>query len=355
MVDDSYPSAKSAPSSAWGPGGFEAPEPVPPSEVSLALQGGGSLGAFTWGVLDRLLEDESMTFDTVSGASAGAINAAAMASGLAAGKAATARETLERFWRRASGAALSPAMSDAFAFSSRTLSPYEFNPFDLNPLRLLLGHEIDCDRIRKAPPFRLLLGATRVRDGALRLFSEREITTEVLAASACLPLINQAVTIDDEDYWDGGYAANPPMMPLIEASRTPRILVVQIIPEQGSGHPRSKKDIVRRLDNITFNASLTHDLETIDLVKSLTPPGQRSNKIADARIERISAEATWPEIAAADPLNLDWGFLCGLRDAGREAAQRWLAGSPAGLADGTGYAEPSPEAQSASSPARYVG
>jgi NTE family protein len=319
--------------------------------VSLALQGGGSLGAFTWGVLDRLLETGRVRFDAVSGASAGAINAAAMASGLATGGPADARETLERFWRRASGAALTPAMSDALAFSSRVLSPYEFNPFDLNPLRLL-AREIACDRIRAAPPFRLLIGTTRVRDGSLRIFTERELTAEVLVASACLPLINQAVTIDGEDYWDGGYAANPPLMPLIEASATPRILVVQIIPGGGAGHPRSKKEIVRRLDNITFNASLQHDLETIDLVKSLTPDGDVPNKIADVHIERISAEAAWPDLAGADPFNLDWGFLCGLRDVGREAATAWLARPSQAPSDTD---RPSPDAQSAASPSRYVG
>lgn len=321
--------------------------------LSLALQGGGSLGAFTWGVLDRLLEGGQVCFDTVSGASAGAINAAALASGLAAGGAEEARASLERFWRRASGAALSPSISDAFAFSSHVLSPYEFNPFDLNPLRVLLGHEIDCERIRAAPPFRMLIGATRVRDGGLRLFTEREVSAEVLLASACLPLLNQAVTIDGEDYWDGAYAANPPLMPLIEASGSPHILVVQIIPEQGVPNLRSKKDIVRRLDNMTFGASLTRDLETIDLVKSLTPEGDTGNKIAAARLDRISAEATWPEIAGADPLNLDWGFLCALRDAGREAASGWLADTSEGGAPD--YARPSPDAQSASRPARYVG
>lgn len=348
MVNDVKPGDRPR----W-PGGHLRPG-VPAAEpISLALQGGGSLGAFTWGVLDRLMEAEALSLDTVSGSSAGAINAAALAAGLAKGGPAGARETLERFWRRASGAAVAPAFGEAFGLSSRMLSPYEFNPFDLNPLRLMLGQEIDCDAIRAAPPFRLLIGATRVRDGALRLFTEREVTPEVLAASACLPLLNQAVTIDGEDFWDGGYAANPPLMPLIEASRSRRILVVQIIPEQGGSHPRSKKEIVRRLDNITFNASLTHDLETIDLVKSLTPDGEASNKIVEARVERISAEAIWPEIAGADPLNLDWGFLCGLRDAGRAAAAHWLTAAP--VPEAQRYARPSPEAQSASSPARYVG
>lgn len=321
------------------------------ARVSLALQGGGSLGAFTWGVLDRLLEAGTIRFDAVSGSSAGAINAAVMASGIVAGGPTGGREALERFWRRASGAALSPAMSDALAFSSRVLSPYEFNPFDLNPLRTLLGREVDCETIRAAPPFRLLLGATRVRDGSLRVFTEREITVEVLVASACLPLLNQAVTIAGENYWDGGYAANPPLIPLIERSATPHILVVQIVPAGGAGHPRSKKEIVRRLDNITFNASLQHDLETIDLVKSLSPGSEAPNKIADVRVERISAEAAWPDLGGADPLNLDWAHLCGLRDAGRDASANWLAARRSG----TAQARPSPASQSAVSPSRYVG
>ncbi|MCW6507686.1 patatin-like phospholipase family protein [Lichenifustis flavocetrariae] len=320
-------------------------------QVSLALQGGGSLGAFTWGVLDRLLEADNVSFDAVSGASAGAINAAVMASGFAKSGRTGAREALERFWRRASGAALAPAFSDALAFSARVLSPYEFNPFDLNPLRLLLSHEVDVDCIRRSP-FRLLLGATRVGDGSLRLFRESEITIDVLLASACLPLLNQAVAIDGADYWDGGYAANPPLLPLIETSSTDQILVVQIIPQKGAAHPRSKKDIVRRLDHIAFGASLTHDLGTIDMIKALTQRGDATrNKIASCEVARISAEDAWPGLAEADPLNLDWGFLCDLRDAGRGAAETWLtAPAPEKI-----YARPSPAAQSASRPARYVG
>jgi NTE family protein len=319
--------------------------------ISLALQGGGSLGAFTWGVLDRLLEAETVGFDAVSGASAGAINAAVMASGLAKGGPTLAREALERFWRRASGAALSPTLTDAIAFSSRVLSPYQFNPFDLNPLRTMLSHEVDVERIRAAPPFRMLVGTTRVADGGLQVFDETALTIDVLLASACLPLLNQAVTIDGEDYWDGGYAANPPLIPLVEASGVSDILVVSIIPSRGLDHPRSKKDIVRRLDHITFNASLGRDLETIALVRRLTPPGLAPGKLAACRLERIAADDAYPALAGADPLNLDWSFLGELRDAGRVAAEAWLSAGRSDVAQD----RPSPDAQSASRPARYVG
>ena len=322
--------------------------------LSLALQGGGSIGAFTWGVLDRLLEEPHISFDTVSGSSAGAINAAVLAGGFAKAGREGAREHLERFWRRASGAASSPSLNHVMAMSARVLSPYQLNPFDLNPLRLCLQMEVDFDLIRSKPPFRLMIGATRVRDGSLTLFDERALSVDVLLASACLPLLNRAITIDGEDYWDGGYAANPPLLPLVEASTTPDILLVQIVPSTGNAHPRSAADIARRLDHMTFNASLTHDLETIVTVKDLVGGGEgQAGRLAACRLHRIAADETLPDLREADAMNLDWSFLRDLRDAGRVAAQRWLA--EAGETAINDYVRPSPEAQRADSPSRYVG
>ncbi len=206
----------------------------PPPRLSLALQGGGSFGAFTWGVLDRLLEEPSITFDTVSGTSAGAINAVLLADGLAAGGPRVARAKLAHFWERLSRtAAFGPfgaaagfapgAAAGTFSFWTRLLSPYQYNPLDLNPLRALLNEEVDFERLRHTAPIGLLIAATRVCDGRARIFSNAEINADAVLASASLPLYHHAVTIDDVAYWDGGYSANPPLLDLVAASQAPDV------------------------------------------------------------------------------------------------------------------------------------
>jgi NTE family protein len=322
----------------------------PPARLSLALQGGGSYGAFTWGVLDRLLEDGKLDFDTLSGSSAGAINAALLAHGLAKGGREAAREQLERFWRRASGAAPAPSLSLALSVSTRMLSPYQLNPFDLNPLRLLLDMEIDFAQLRKSPAVRLLIGATRVSDGRLRLFRETEISADVLLASACLPLLQQAVEIDGVNYWDGGYAANPPLMPLVQDTRTADVLVVQVVPTQQATLPRSVPDITRRLEHMTFNASLLRDLDMLADAPPLVAGGP-------LKLSRVAAEDHVPGLDQHSALQLDWSFLRDLRDAGRKAAADWLAGQATGAAAAAApqLALPSPASHKAVSPSRKVG
>ena len=300
--------------------------------LSLALQGGGSLGAYTWGVLDRLLEEKDIRFDAVSGASAGAVNAVVLASGLAKGGPARARESLENFWRSASH--LAPrhaggrASSGVLDLSTRFLSPYQFNPLNLNPLRPLLGEEVDFEELRQKPPLRLLIGATRVSDGRLRIFREHQLTRDVVLASACLPLLHQAVTIDGEAYWDGGYAANPPIMPLVAASRASDILIVQIIPTEGEQLPKTSPQIIRRLDQMTFNNSLLHDLETLSTMMQLAREeqgeGARLRKLRRLRLHRLSAEDSVGDLRRMSAFNLDWAFLTSLRDAGRDSATQWL-------------------------------
>lgn len=300
----------------------------PPRRISLALQGGGSLGAFCWGVLDRLLEAD-MHFDAVSGASAGAVNAVLLASGLLSGGPAEARALLARFWKQASDAASLHFASSMFSWSTPLMSPYQFNPLDISPLRNLLRSDVDFDRLRSDSPLRLLIGATRVSDGRLRIFRESELTADAIMASACLPALNQAVEIDRVAYWDGGYAANPPLIPLVQATAVPDVLVVQIIPTEAAVLPRSSKDIARRLSQITFNASLLRDLDTL---ASLTDVGRdplpalfrKLDKSARFKLHHISAEAHVPDLADASATDLDWRFLSGLRDAGRSAAARWL-------------------------------
>ena len=329
-----------------------------PIRLSLALQGGGSFGAFTWGVLDALLENEDILFDCVSGSSAGAINAALLASGLAEGGRSEARRRLERFWRRVSGAAPAPPMSLALSMATRMFSPYQFNPLDLNPLRALLESEIDFERLRASSPVRLLIGATRVLDGRLKVFDEHEMTNAVLLASACLPLLQQAVEIDGVAYWDGAYAANPPLIPLVQATEATTILVVQIVPSHRDALPRSAPDIVRRLEHMTFNASLQRDLDVIaGLTDLLAQERGGAGRLGALSIETLAAENFCKHLDQESALRLDWPFLSDLHEAGREAGRLWLAG---GVDQGAGASgplamRPSPAAQSAVSPSRKVG
>jgi NTE family protein len=316
-----------------------------PAPLSLALQGGGSFGAFTWGVLDRLLAAEEIAFDAVSGTSAGAVNAVALAAGLAQGGRAAARQALERVWRRLSAAAaLTPFGSAAALFaspaelvaaaldlSSRIFSPYQFNPLALDPLRAILAEEVDFARLREASPVRLLIAATGVRDGRLRLFREREITLDAVLASSRLPLIHHAVAIDGEWYWDGGYTANPPLLPLVAVSQACDILLVQITPTEYVGHPMWSPQIIARLQQIAFNTPLLKEIEALAALQALcrrepgSVPGRLRHKLRRLRLHRIAAEDAVEGLAQASALDLDWRFLVRLRDGGRAAAERWLA------------------------------
>ncbi|WP_262271534.1 patatin-like phospholipase family protein [Microvirga yunnanensis] len=296
--------------------------------ISLALQGGGSFGAFTWGVLDRLLEEETISFDAVSGASAGAVNATLLASGLAQGGPSAARAALERFWKRASEAA--PRVHAGFAaeVAVRHLSPYQFNPFNLHPLKTLLAEEIDFEALRQQSKPKLLIATTRVRDGRLRIFREKALTLDVILASTCLPVLHHAVSIDGEAYWDGGYSANPPLLPLVSASRATDALVVQIMPSIGAEMPTSASEIRKRIEQITFASSLARDMDALAAMKELAGPHEQGSrlgrKLQRLRFHHLSAEAEYPALGEASALNLDWTFLLALRDAGRRAAERWL-------------------------------
>jgi NTE family protein len=300
--------------------------------ISLALQGGGAFGAFTWGVLDRLLEEESVSFDAVSGASAGAMNAVVLASGLAEGGREGAREGLERFWHRVSRAgqrSLFASCNTILTAVTQTLSPYQFNPLDLNPLRDILADEIDFEAVRRQRAVRLLLGATRVSDGALRIFRNGTVTPDVVLASACLPHLHHAVSIDGEPHWDGGYAANPPLMPLVQATRARDLLVVQIMPASGAELPTTTSAIDKRLDQITFSSSLQKDLEALSLMTDLcrADGGAQTGlgrKLCQLRLHRVSAEQHVEGLGECSFKNTEWSFLTGLRDHGRRAAGAWL-------------------------------
>ncbi|HEX7967825.1 MAG TPA: patatin-like phospholipase family protein [Stellaceae bacterium] len=304
--------------------------------LSLALQGGGSFGAFTWGVLDALLEDESIAFDAVSGTSAGAINAVVFANGLAEGGPAEARKRLTHLWKRLNRASplaslgSASATSAAIELSTRVVSPYQFNPLGVNLLRDILAQEVDFARLRKASPVRLLIAATRVKDGRLRIFRENEITLEAVLASSCLPQLHHAVEIDGEWYWDGAFSANPPLRQLVIDSATSEIVLVQITPEQQEGVPRLSSHITRRASQIAFNSPLQKEIEGLDDLCALCKESgpfrpALCRKLERLRLHRIIAEDSIDGLHQASAMRLDWSFLAGLRDSGYAAAEAWLA------------------------------
>jgi NTE family protein len=300
--------------------------------LSLALQGGGSLGAFAWGVLDRLLEEQDLTFDAVSGASVGAVNAVLVAAGLLAGGKPEARRRLDHFWERSSQMAPpNPGATATFLadMASRLMSPYQLNPFNLNPLEGLLSAEVDFEALRASPPLRLLIAATSVSNGRLRIFRETELTREMVLASACLPLLSQAVQIDGERYWDGGFAANPPLIALVEASDASDVLIVQIMPTAGHELPASSPDIAKRLEQITFNGVFLREAAALTTMARVAGPGSQdpllSRKLQQLRLHHLSAERECPALREASVANLDWPFLRTLRESGRAAAETWLA------------------------------
>ena len=299
--------------------------------LSLALQGGGAFGAFTWGVLDRLLQEDDLELDAVSGASAGAINAVLLASGLATGGADEARASLERFWSRVGESATKNLFlhPELLVATASQMSPYQFNPLELNPLRDLLAQEVDFEAIRTRSPVRLLVSATRVQDGAVRVFRTKAISLDVVLASACLPRLHHAVAIHGEPHWDGGYAANPPIVPLMGASRASDVLVVHLIPTDHAGLPVTRSEIDKRLGQITFNGPLQKELEAVALMKQLVrkegePVSRLGRKIQSLQLHHVSAEDHVDGLSQMSVLNTERSFLSHLRDRGRAAAEAWL-------------------------------
>ncbi len=314
-----------------------------PLLVDLALQGGGSHGAFTWGVLDRLLEEPWLRIDGISGTSAGAMNAAVLIDGFAGNGADGARATLEAFWRRVSRAALlSPfqrtpldvalgrwtldysPMFVAMDLMSRVVSPYSLGPHATNPLHAILAEIVDFDRLKQAP-IKLFVTATNVRTGRGRVFRNSEITPDVLLASACLPTMFQAIEIDGEMYWDGGYSGNPTMTPLVRECESRDTILVQINPVERGEVPRTARDILNRLNEVSFNAVLLKELRMMALLRQVSHP-ERSEGAnwAGMRIHRITSDIM-VELGYSSKLNAEWDFLCMLRDHGRRAAHDFLA------------------------------
>jgi NTE family protein len=310
--------------------------------IDLALQGGGSHGAFTWGVLDRLLEEPWLEIAAISGTSAGAMNAAVLADGWTAGGAAGAREALDQYWRRVSrAAAFSPLQrspldrlmgrwtldtSPAYIFTdlmSRLLSPYDLNPSGYNPLRKVLAESIDFERLARSP-IKLFITATRVQTGRGRIFRNAEITADVLLASACLPTMFRAIEIDGEPYWDGGFAGNPTITPLIRESDAHDTILVQINPTNRPEAPRTAAEILNRLNEISFNSPLMKELRMIALLRQAADPGGGEGaRWAKMRTHRIASDML-AKFGASSKLNAEWEFVLMLREEGRLAANRFL-------------------------------
>jgi NTE family protein len=314
--------------------------------INLALQGGGAHGAFTWGVLDRLLEDERIVFEGISATSAGAMNAVVLAYGLTEGGRKGAQKALAGFWRRVSHAAamspLQPTWLDrltgnrslewspaffALDMISRVLSPYQFNPLNSNPLREVLLQSVDFERLRSAQcPVKLFLSATNVRTGKVKVFENDVICPERVLASGCLPFLFQAVEIDGEHYWDGGYMGNPAIFPLIYGCDSRDVMVVHINPLERQALPTSAFEIMNRVNEISFNSSLMREMRAISFVTQMIDEDPAAHQaLKRILVHAIAADDIMSELGAASKLNGDWEFLTYLRDQGRDHADKWLA------------------------------
>jgi NTE family protein len=315
-----------------------------PVLVDLALQGGGAHGAYTWGVLDRLLEEPWLRIEGVSGTSAGAMNAAVLVAGHAEGGAEGARAALESFWRQVAHAgSYSPMRRGpvdvllgrwtldsnplyvALDLASRMFSPYDMNPAGLNPLRSVLSSGVDFDRLDTAP-IKLFVTATNVRTGRMRIFRNKDVTPDALLASACLPFMFQAVEIDGEAYWDGGYSGNPPIMPLVRECESNDTILVPINPVERAGTPRTAREIINRVNEVSFNASLLKELRMIAVLRRVANPGdQEGSRWAAMRVHMIASDAM-RRLGVSSKLNAEWEFFCFLRDLGRREADDFLGG-----------------------------
>jgi NTE family protein len=315
--------------------------------VNIALQGGGAHGAFTWGVLDKLLEDGRIDIEGISGTSAGALNAAVMAYGHMRDGNDGAREALHSFWRAVSNVG-SPAqrmpwamlpmigwqMQNTMTFNwfetmTRLVSPYQFNPFNINPLRQILEQSIDFPALRRNADIKLFVSTTNVRTGQLRVFHTHEISLDALMASACLPFVFQAVTVDGEDYWDGGYMGNPPLFPLIYHTDSRDVIVVHINPIARDELPTSATDIMNRINEISFNSSLLREFRAMAFVTKLIEEGwlkdEYQARLKPIFVHSIRADHALADASVASKFNLEWSFLTALRDRGRQTAAAGLA------------------------------
>ena len=316
--------------------------------VTLALQGGGAHGAFSWGVLDKLLEDGRLDIEAMSATSAGAMNAAVMAYGVSIGGVDGARAKLTEFWRAISDAGQLyspvrtfpwekwleaggirndyPPMFRVFQAMTHLFSPYQLNPFNFNPLKDALVKVVDFGRLQVCPvATRLYLSATNVRTGKIKVFENKDVTADVVLASACLPYLFQAVEIEGEHYWDGGFMGNPAIFPLIYRHGSRDVVIVHINPLERKKLPTTAPEIFNRMNEISFNSSLMREMRAITFVTKLIDEGALDQtKYARINMHSIHDDMALEHLGVATKLNPDWDFLCHLRDAGRRRALEWL-------------------------------
>lgn len=306
--------------------------------INLALQGAGAHGAFTWGVLDRLVEEERLEIEAITAASAGAMNAVVLASGLAIGGVEKAKRDLEKFWRKVSNFArlspLQPTVIDklmtggmqfqAMQFMAKAFSPYQFNAFGINPFKDILKEVVNFDALRGAKT-KVYVNATNVLTGKVQLFYSEEMDVDMVLASACIPFVFKTVEIDGQYYWDGGYTGNPSLYPIFYNSASSDILLVQINPISIEEVPSKASDIIDRVNEISFNSILMQEMRAINFVSKLLEDHKiESRKYKNILMHLISAEEMVLSLGRNSKLNADWDFLCYLRDSGRQAAEEWL-------------------------------
>lgn len=320
-------------------------------KINLALQGGGSHGAFTWGVLDYLLEDGRFDFEGISATSAGSMNAVVMAAGFIAGGVDGARQSLKNFWRKVSdaGAVFCPVQNampenpfgafmpkwmtgddttaQFFNVMSQNISPYQFNPLNLNPLRDILDEMVDFGAIRKTKEFKLFITATNVRTGASRIFTTEELTRDMVMASAALPNIFQAVEISGDAYWDGGYVGNPSLWPLFYETEGHDLLIVHVNPIIHDGIPKDALSIEDRVNEITFNSAMLKEMRAIAFVQKLLHQNmlkeEYRKKYRDVLIHAIRAENVMRAFPIATKFDTSWSLLNKLKEAGYKTASDW--------------------------------
>lgn len=313
-------------------------------QINLALQGGGAHGAFTWGVLERLLKEKGLRIEAISGTSAGAMNAVVVADGIMYNGSEGAREGLHNFWKKVSDVArFSPVQRApvdifmgnwsldnspsfmAFDLVNRLASPYELNPLNINPLRDIIEETVDFERVRSCDQMNIFVSATNVQTGRVKLFKRESLTADMIMASACLPHIFQAVEIDGVPYWDGGYMGNPVLFPFFHNSISNDVVIVQINPVEIKGVPKTAREILDRVDEITFNSSLLKELRAIDFVCRLLDEGKLdSDHYRKMNLHIIEANKELSDFGSSSKYNAEWDFLLHLHDIGYSAAEQWI-------------------------------
>ncbi len=331
---------------AWSPGVVAAPAIVrrnEPKRINMALQGGGAHGAFGWGVMDKFLEDGRVEIEGLSGTSAGSMNAVVYAYGKLKGNDG-ARQALHDFWKAISDAGQKFAikkmpwdlgvihkenpLQDMMKSMMSILSPYQMNPMNYNPLRDVLEQQVDFEELERSQLTKLFICATNVRTGKVKIFHTPEVTASVVLASACLPQVFQAVEINGEHYWDGGYMGNPVLYPLFYYTESRDVVILHINPIERPGPPTTSADIANRLNEITFNSSLIKELRSVYFVQKLLDDGwikdEHRDKLKYVLIHSVRADNAMSDLSSASKMSSDWAFLTMLRDRGRALATEWL-------------------------------